>query len=334
MIVVFDTNVWKSQVYLQSPQAAAVRFYLQHIGAKVGLPEVIKREVTSHLKKDVRKLISGLKSDYGRLLGIVGTLKELVLPDNIDFTGIADRLFATVGVPIVDVSFSFPSAEASFNKIIEGLPPSRTDQQFKDGVIWADCISLLQANDVILVTNDRAFYEDQQIDKGLASALALEIAGLPHKFTILSELGKLLKDIRGQVTIDHEQIASSWQPMLSESVRNLLSNNGYRLGELIKTTPRLFATEQPTILFIEFHAEYNCPALDEAAAPAVLTIGGDCRYNSMSKTVDQFRPQREELIIPLPDGTETRKNVILAASTVYLGHRNISHTARFELSED
>jgi hypothetical protein len=37
MIVVFDTNIWKSNLFLQSPAAAAVRYYLKTTGARVGL---------------------------------------------------------------------------------------------------------------------------------------------------------------------------------------------------------------------------------------------------------------------------------------------------------
>ena len=256
------------------------------------------------------------------------------MPDNIDADAIANHIFESVGVPIIEVQFSFESAVASFNKIIEELPPSGKNQQFKDGVLWADCVQLLKTDNVCLITNDRAFYKDQDTDKGLADNLASEILESAYQFTLLPELGRLLKDIRGQVAVDHKDIASSWRPMLSESVNNLLSNNGFQLGELAKISPRLYATEEPTNLFVEFNAEYTCPSLDQDAQPATLMIGGDCRYNTQSKTTDQFRPKKEELTIPLPDGTETKRNVILAAANVYIGHKSVSHSVRFELDEN
>jgi predicted nucleic acid-binding protein len=42
MIVVLDTNIWRSSLYLKAGAAAAMRFYLHQKGAKVGLPEVIR----------------------------------------------------------------------------------------------------------------------------------------------------------------------------------------------------------------------------------------------------------------------------------------------------
>jgi hypothetical protein len=51
MIVVFDTNIWKSELFLQSPAAAAVRFFLRERNARVGLPEVVRMEVQEHLRQ-------------------------------------------------------------------------------------------------------------------------------------------------------------------------------------------------------------------------------------------------------------------------------------------
>ena len=52
MIVVFDTNIWKADLYLRSPAAAAVKLFLHMHAAKVGLPEVIRLEVERHLRQD------------------------------------------------------------------------------------------------------------------------------------------------------------------------------------------------------------------------------------------------------------------------------------------
>ena len=53
------------------------------------------------------------------------------------------KLFSSLGVEVIDVAFSLESARSSFLKTIKKLPPSATTQQFKDGVLWADCLNLL-----------------------------------------------------------------------------------------------------------------------------------------------------------------------------------------------
>jgi hypothetical protein len=66
-------------------------------------------------------------------------------------------------------------------------------------VLWADCVELLEIDDVCLVTNDAAFYADRNFDSGLAPKLAAELAGKPHRLTIMSRLSDLLKLVFGPV---------------------------------------------------------------------------------------------------------------------------------------
>src|ERR1019366_7163555 len=168
MIVVLDTNIWKSQIYLQSAQATATRFFLHQKQAKLGLPEVIKREVETHFKRDVLGLIAKMKDDHSRLLRMFGSLKELVLPVEAEVDKIVSLIFENIGVEILPVPFSFASAQASFQKIINKVAPSEAKEQFKDGVIWADCLELLKTDDVFLITDDKAFYKEQKHDQGIA----------------------------------------------------------------------------------------------------------------------------------------------------------------------
>jgi predicted nucleic acid-binding protein len=80
MIIVFDTNVWKSELYLQSPSGAAVRFFLREQKARVGLPEVVRLEVEEHLRSHIKSVIDKLRTQHGRLLRLFGQLRELSIP--------------------------------------------------------------------------------------------------------------------------------------------------------------------------------------------------------------------------------------------------------------
>ena len=80
MIVVFDTNVWYSQLGLKSAPGAAVRFFLRHHGAKVAVPEVVRLEVTQNLLRRLLEHIERIHTDYRQLLTAFGKLREIVLP--------------------------------------------------------------------------------------------------------------------------------------------------------------------------------------------------------------------------------------------------------------
>jgi len=76
----------------------------------------------------------------------------------------------------LEIPFSLPSAKSSFLKAIDKMPPSDRTQEFKDGVLWADCAGLLTNDDVCLITADKAFFQERDYTKGLSRNLAAEIA--------------------------------------------------------------------------------------------------------------------------------------------------------------
>jgi len=151
MIVVFDTNVWKSALYIQSPAAAAVRFFLREQKARVGLPEVVRLEVEQHLRSDIKQAITSLRIEHGRLLRLFGRMEELSLPAEDAIEAVIANVFGELGVEVLEVPFSLSSARSSFLKTIRKLPPSDRTQEFKDGVVWSDCVELLKVDDVCLV---------------------------------------------------------------------------------------------------------------------------------------------------------------------------------------
>jgi hypothetical protein len=114
MIVVFDTNIWKSELYLQSPSGAAVRFFLREQKARVGLPEVVRLEVEEHLRGDIKSVIDKLRTQHSRLLRLFGQLRELSLPAEDAIDAIIEKVFGELGVEVVEVPFSLPSARSSW----------------------------------------------------------------------------------------------------------------------------------------------------------------------------------------------------------------------------
>src|SRR4030042_725009 len=94
---------------------------------------------------------------------------------------------------------------------MDGVPPSAPkNQQFKDGVLWADCLGLLESEDVSLVTNDKSFYENRDYSKGLSISLKKEAEGKPHRIVLFHELTQLLSDIQTHVDINVAELAKSF----------------------------------------------------------------------------------------------------------------------------
>jgi hypothetical protein len=182
MVIVFDTNVWLSELALNTAAGSAVRFYLRKSGAQVALPEVIRLEATYHFEKALTEFVKEIGDNYGRLLAVFGHLKDIVLPSAEQIHERVAALFSGLAVPLIDIPLSIDSAKRSLEKTIEGVPPSGPkNQQFKDGVLWADCVSLLVTDDVYLVTTDGGFYKNRKPSEGLAENLLIETSNQAHK---------------------------------------------------------------------------------------------------------------------------------------------------------
>ena len=108
---------------------------------------------------------------YRQLLSVFGTLREVVLPDDAAIESKVADVFSNLGVELLEIPFSIESARASFLKTVDKVPPSETTQEFKDGVLWADCVALLGSDDVYLISNDTHFYEGRKHPNGLAKNL-------------------------------------------------------------------------------------------------------------------------------------------------------------------
>jgi PIN domain len=334
MTVVFDTNVWLSELGLTTSAGSSVRFYLRRINATVALPEVVRLEAVHNLEKELTTFVDDIRDDFGRLLAVFGSLREIVLPTPDQIRDRVGTLFSNLSVPLVDIPFSLSSARSSLQKTIEGMPPSGPkNQQFKDGVLWADCVNLLATDDVCLVTTDGGFYKNRKPTEGLAENLLVEATTQSHQLKVFALLADFLADIRTDVQIDKQMLADSYLSAYGETPQALLGNAGYRLGGLQSVTTDLFITENPDRLFVQFVIEYQCVSVNSSTVePAVLMLHGEGTFSPSENRFIEFSPGESQLAYTLADGRqETRHNYVLRAEGITIGHRTLSHSIRTHL---
>lgn len=337
MIVVFDTNVWLSELGLRSGAGAATRFYLKHSGARVAIPEVVRLEVAQNLTSRLMKHIENIRSDYSQLLTAFGTLREVVLPGEAEVRERIPELFASMEVEQIDLPFTLESARSSFLKTIHKLPPSsHQNQQFKDGVLWADCVNLLSTDDVVLVTADKGFYQDQSYSKGLAASLRDEVRGCEHTIRVLPALADLLESVGTPIKIDGDMLQAAFIEEHQVSVAGTLERHGFALGQRTNLAFNVFATENPAVLFLDFQMDIQCDDLrTEGRTDAVLHLKGDGSYLPASGEFRNLRNFGEQLSFRLADGTVSEmRNVVLHVDGIVLGHREVSNVVRYALRQD
>jgi hypothetical protein len=335
MIFVFDTNILKQSLYLHSPSGAAVRFFLRQQGARVAVPEVVRLEVENHLRTDITEMIEEIAKNHHSLLFMFGRLKEVVLPSEGEIEAKVKSAFRDLGVEIIDVPFSLESARNSLMKIIMKEKPSEKSQQFKDGVIWADCLKLAEIDDVTLVTNDKAFFKGHDTANGLAKNLLAEASRLNHKISIYSSLEEALKDVRVVGVDIPENLLLEGIFMKWPNSRKMLEDNEFELGDKISVKYKLFVTEVPIRLFLSFEVVMGCHDVSGGDRnPASITVNGEADFITNERVFSRIMISREVLSFKV-EGEENKEFIACyGASHIDLGHRSVRNIIRYSLESD
>lgn len=140
MFILFDSNVWISQVGLQSEVGAAVRHFAKRHGAIVAIPEIVKLEVEEKLTKSLFNLRKTAENSYRQLLPYMSELQPIPLPSEEDLRKTVENIIPTFDIPTRHLPFNGDVARSSLMKVIRKIPPSAEKrEEFCDGVIWAHC---------------------------------------------------------------------------------------------------------------------------------------------------------------------------------------------------
>jgi len=332
MLVVIDSNIWLSSLALRSNLSAAVLFYVSQRGWTVVVPEVVHLEVEANLRAQLAGAVDSVQTSHRKLLAVFGKLKEVVLPTQSEIEHVVSKVFAIDQVGLRHVPFTLASARDSFLRAVDKRPPSHRSQQFKDGVIWADCLALLDEDNVILVTSDKAFFEGDDLKRGLSKELQSETASKPHTLRLLCELTELLDEVRVPVGIEPSMLLAAFRTTEGMTFASLLGRNGFSEGELLKCSSKLYATSDASKLHLEFQLELEArDVTGQGRIGGVLIVTGNGLYAPRQSVFEAFQSGGEELRYTLETGEEVKRSIVIGAGNMVLGHADVIHSVRHQL---
>lgn len=332
MIVVLDTNVWLKELALNSGSGSALRFFLKRRPARLAVPEVVRLEVQNNLRETIANAIDSVASGNRQLLALFGSMKEIVLPTAAEIDALIAGVFSGLGVEILDVPFSLESARSSFMKTIQKVPPSDKTQEFKDGVLWANCLELLDQDDVLLASQDKAFCLNRELGRGLAENLVAESSGKPNKLLLVHSVTDVLKHVETDVLVDERWLISVLQRRAHTGAEGLLSRGGAETTGEGQIRYELFATENPDLLYFKYTIEIPCTDVaggDRTNMKLVLEGSGTLRP-SIPELADVLVGE-ERLTFTNPDGSDAQLRNVYMSGHAVIGHRTIAHSIRHPL---
>ena len=330
MKIVFDTNIWIHDLGLNSGAGAAVRFYIKKTDAVVVVPEVVRLELEKNFTRMLRDLKKGMIKSHRELLTVFGKLKEVVLPTDEEISNRASEILNQLDVPVEEIPFSLDAAKSSLFKILDEQPPSaKKNQQFKDGVIWANCLELLNEDDVCFVTDDTAFYKDRDYGKGPALNLQKEVEKYPNTLKLLPGLDELLKDIEEEVNVDTSRLIEGIFEASGEQIYEVLDKAEFSLGNSPSVTKNLFLTENASQLHTVFNISYECvDQTDEERTNAILKLEGSGLYETDKEEFQNVSITNVLLKYINTGGQEQTSGYVSVSGSLTAGVKTIEHTIR------
>ena len=145
----------------------------------------------TRLCEELLKQRGQIGDSHRYLATVLGDIEKLTLPTREEIEERVRNLVKGTGVQTREVPLTIEAAQSSFDKVLHKLQPSDKGEQFADGVIWANCLELLQESDVWLVSGDKAFFKDYVYHNGLAPNLAEEAGRSPNQLNLFSDLEAL-----------------------------------------------------------------------------------------------------------------------------------------------
>ena len=302
MFILFDSNVWISQMGLQSKNGAAVRYFARKQGATVVIPEVVQLEVEEILTQSLLKNKREIEEGYDKLLPVLGELQSVHLPSDDEIRKIVANIIPDFDVPTRHIPFNIDAARSSMMKLLRRIPPSKSKEQFRDGVIWAHCLELLSEGDVYLVSEDKCFYEKNDYTKGLASELIEEMQqrSESHHVELRRSLKELLHDIRMPTRLDNGELFKSIQTQESETIEELLISHGFELCGGVAGNVDCYGTEEAQRVYFQFNFTHPCQDSTGAGRrQGKLKLKGSGFLNPETKEINEV--QLSNILLDYPD---------------------------------
>lgn len=333
MKVILDTNIWIEEMALKSNIGSSFRLYANYNEIKIAVPEVVRLEFEHNIESRINELIRNTTDNYSRLLALFGKLRSVVLPDENEVKKLVQELIDNCGIPVENLSFSLDSARSSLMKVIKGLPPNGDkNQQFKDGVIWHDCLKLIDREDVAFITSDKAFYKNRNYNEGLAENLLQEIKGKGYKLRIYSRLSEILPIVETNISVDINTLVNSILRDNKETIDRMIQEDNVIISNIFGSNQKTYATEDASVVYVEYDLEIDCNEEGgDNETIANLSIKGNAMFNIKSNIWINIKQEYIEYRNLKSDLKQ--KCVFISVNESVIGHKTEYFQSKEELKQ-
>lgn len=308
--VVIDTNIWRSELLLNTAIGRSLLYTLDRSKSVIGLPEVVELELPSQIVECGRESAADLDR-AARMLGtLTGTQFSHNIPSKSDFEEVVAARLKTIEPLLVRVAFNLDHAREALGMLIAKLPPNgEKNQQFKDSAIWQAVLTLARDYTVHFVTNDRAFCRDKTSSKVLAQNLADDCASIGATVHVHWDISSCLRELTSDIPkLDEQHISSLILPLIMPPLEAEATRARVTMGKYLKSELNVFRTAVTGRFAIDYTITLDFLPWDimKDRYTHVVTVHGSCYYEQGTDSLTANYLQRSKFLWKSESGYTSR----------------------------
>jgi hypothetical protein len=247
--VVVDTNIWRNTLMLRSSLGIALIYAIRQHDGKIGLPEVIEREVEKHGVVVGLEAVAAAEKAKRQLERLLDKRVSFSVPKKVDIRNAIEKRLQQLEPLFERVPLTLQHARMALDRVNSRVAPSGRRQEYKDSLIWEAALELAARFQVLLVSEDSGFFMREELDPSLQREClqrGLSIRGFRSLEACLTALAPTLPATYSDEVL--EKIKAS----LREWSEQKIAESGYE-GRVTKDVEiQLFATEDPSRFALSF----------------------------------------------------------------------------------
>lgn len=293
--VVIDTNVWIQMPLLKNSTGAALIYSLSKGKLKLGLPEIIEREILKNIISKMRENIDKVKDGLRQIQMIMGkspivnypsdeTIEDAVINRIQEF----ERLSILKRIPI-----KLEHTKAAIDRLIKDLPPNAPkNQQFKDSLIWESLKELAKKFKIYFISNDNGFYLPDKNNNKMAKVLEEECTQEQIEINLFRNIEDCLSHLEASIPQSKSE-TEELVKVISEAIKPDLLKDTIKkdldIGNMINNKINPFLTEKTNVIAISYEITFE--GIETVSDPNLLrsdisfTANGDCSYSLQNKNI-------------------------------------------------
>ena len=335
--VILDANIWIGHRLFRSSLGAAFLYALKTTNIKICLPDITELELINGVVSEGTKAVQRVESGYLTIQALLGSRPDYQSPTPEDFKSKATERITELGNLIQRIEISISHYKAALNRVIEGVPPNRTKEQFRDSLLWEVVRELSSSHEVAFITKDYAFYEENKPERGPASELLEEVKLLQRPITFHTGLESYLKAVEEKIPpVDYDYIAQAINSALHGKIIQYALERQITLGPLKKYGMEAYLTEDQDKLAVAFELSYSATDLgqlhEEGSGTALVVVVGNGSYNLSLKLPMDLQLGKIECKDAEGKMTQGKSISYIYAGDVLIGTRLIPFSVRRKLT--